>query len=47
MALLLGTKNFAVTSQRLHVTGNAVWFNRKVAWLDADKLHGARLGIVE
>ena len=47
LALLLNTTNFASTSQRLHATGNTVWFNRKVAWLESVKLHGARLGIVE
>jgi hypothetical protein len=47
IALLIGTKDFAGSSKRFKLSGDASWFGRKVGWFDAEKLHGARLGVVE
>jgi len=47
IALLLGTKDFAGSKDRLKLSSETAWFGRKVAWFDANKLHGARLGVVE
>lgn len=47
VGLLIGTKDFAASRKRFQVSTETSWFGRKVAWLDADKLHGARLGIVQ
>jgi catechol 2,3-dioxygenase-like lactoylglutathione lyase family enzyme len=47
VALLLGTRDFAGSSKRFKLSGDTSWFGRKIAWFDAGKLHGARLGVVE
>ena len=47
IGLLIGTKDFASSTKRFKLSGDASWFGRKVAWFDAEKLHGARLGVVE
>ena len=47
IALLLGSNDFAGSSKRFKLSGEASWFGRKLAWFDVDKLHGARLGVVE
>jgi hypothetical protein len=47
IALLIGTRDFAGSSKRFKLAGDASWFGRKVAWFDPEKLHGARLGVVE
>jgi catechol 2,3-dioxygenase-like lactoylglutathione lyase family enzyme len=47
IAFLLGTRNFKTTSARFSFRSAAQWFNRKVSWFDADKLHGVRLGVID
>lgn len=47
IGLLIGSKDFAASSKRFKLSGETSWFGRKLAWFDAEKLHGARLGVVE
>jgi catechol 2,3-dioxygenase-like lactoylglutathione lyase family enzyme len=47
IALLLGTRDFRVSQKRLKLSGENTWFGRKLAWIDAGKLHGARMGVIE
>jgi len=47
VAILLGTKDFVRSTRRFKLSGETSLFEKKIAWLDADKLHGARLGVVE
>jgi hypothetical protein len=47
IGLLLRTQNFAASSKRFQLSGETSWFGRKIAWFDAAKFHGARLGVVE
>jgi hypothetical protein len=47
IGLLLRTRNFTASTKRFQLSGETSWFGRKVAWFDAAKLHGAKLGVVE
>jgi hypothetical protein len=47
IALLLGTTNFSASRLRLKLSGETTWFDRKLAWIDLTKLHGARMGVIE
>ncbi|HEY7099330.1 MAG TPA: VOC family protein [Terriglobales bacterium] len=47
VAILLGTKDFAKSTQRFKLSGETSLFGKKIAWFDAGKLHGARIGVVE
>jgi glyoxalase-like protein len=47
VALLVGSKDFTGSSKRFKLSGETSWFGRKLAWFDVEKLHGARLGVVE
>ncbi len=47
VAVLLATADFASSKQERHLTGETDWFGRRLAWLDAEKLHGVRIGVVE
>lgn len=47
VALLIRSRDFAASEKRFKLSGQTTWFGRKVAWFDADKLQGARLGIIE
>ena len=47
VAFLMGTVEFESVGKRFGVTGSASWFGRRVAWFDAEKLRGVRLGVVE
>jgi catechol 2,3-dioxygenase-like lactoylglutathione lyase family enzyme len=47
VGLLLRTQNFTASCKRFQLSGETSWFGRKIAWFDAAKLHGARLGVVE
>jgi len=47
VAYLLGTKNLAAAKARYTLSGDRQWFHRKIAWFDAKKLNGIRLGVIE
>jgi hypothetical protein len=46
VALLLGTRDLNAAAKRYHLSGGKSWFGQKVAWFDATKLHGVRLGVL-
>lgn len=43
---MLATRNVTAVTKRLHLAAGKSWFGQKVAWFDATKLQGARLGVV-
>jgi hypothetical protein len=47
IALLIGTNSFSASRQRLKLSAENTWFGRKLAWIDAAKLHGAHIGVIE
>jgi predicted enzyme related to lactoylglutathione lyase len=46
VAYLLGTHDFAAVAKKYKLSGNKTWFAQKVAWFDAGKLKGARIGVI-
>lgn len=46
MAILLGTRDFAGATKKYRLSGNRTWFGQKVAWFDAARLHGVRVGVI-
>jgi Glyoxalase-like domain len=46
VAYLLGTRDFAAAVKKYRLSGTKTWFGQKVAWLDAGKLKGVRLGVI-
>jgi hypothetical protein len=46
VAFLLGTRDFAAATKKYKLSGNKTWFGQKVAWFDAGKLKGVRIGVV-
>jgi hypothetical protein len=46
VAFLLGTRDFAGATKKYKLSGNKTWFGQKVAWFDAGKLKGVRIGVV-
>ncbi|MGD1215173.1 MAG: VOC family protein [Terriglobales bacterium] len=46
VAYLLGTRDFAAAAKKYKLSGTKTWFGQKVAWFDAGKLKGARLGVI-
>lgn len=47
VAYLLGTQDLNAASTRFHLQAGSIWFGRKLAWFDATRLHGVRLGVVQ
>ncbi len=45
-AILLGTKDFEAACKRYGLKKSYSWFNRGMAWFDAEKLGGVRLGVI-
>lgn len=45
-AILLGTNDFEAACKRFGLKKSYSWFNRGVAWFDAEKLGGVRLGVI-
>jgi hypothetical protein len=43
---LLATQDFAAATKRYKLSSNKTWFEQKVAWFDAGKLKGVRLGVI-
>jgi hypothetical protein len=46
VAYLLGTADLEAATKRYGLTAQTQWFGRKLAWFDAGKLKGVRLGVI-
>lgn len=46
VAYLLATRDFPAATKKYKLSGNKTWFGQKVAWFDAGKLKGVRLGVI-
>jgi len=46
VAYLLGTRDFTAATKKYKLSGTKTWFGQKVAWFDAGKLKGVRLGVI-
>jgi hypothetical protein len=46
VAYLLATRDFAGATKKYRLSGGKTWFGQKVAWFDAGKLKGVRLGVI-
>jgi len=46
VAFLLATKDFGAATKKYKLGGTRTWFGQRVAWFDAGKLHGVRLGVI-
>ncbi len=46
VAYLLGTRDFPAATKKYKLSGAKTWFGQKVAWFDAGKLKGVRLGVI-
>ena len=46
VAILLIGKDFSGAVKKYKLSGNKVWFGQKVAWFDASKIKGVRLGVI-
>lgn len=47
VAYLLGTPDLAGASKRYTLSSQSKWFGRDVAWFDAAKVNGIRLGVIQ
>ena len=46
VAIVLAGKDFAGAIKKYKLGGTKTWFGQKVAWFDASKLRGVRLGVI-
>ena len=46
VAILLGSRDFPAATKKYKLSGTKTWFGQRVAWLDAGKLKGVRLGVI-
>jgi hypothetical protein len=46
VAYLLGMRDFAAATKKYKLSGSKTWFGQKVAWFDAGRLKGVRLGVI-
>ena len=46
VAVLLNARDFAAAGKKYKLSGTKTWFGQKVAWFDAGKLKGVRLGVI-
>jgi len=46
VAYLLATNDFAAAAKKYRLSGSKTWFGQKVAWFEAGKLKGVRLGVI-
>ena len=46
VAYLLSTRDFAAANKKYKLSGTKTWFGQRVAWFDAGKLQGVRLGVI-
>ncbi|MGA8541624.1 MAG: VOC family protein [Terriglobales bacterium] len=46
VAYLLAPRDFTAAVKKYRLSGTKTWFGQKVAWFDAGKLKGVRLGVI-
>jgi Glyoxalase-like domain len=46
VAYLLAARDWAAANKKYKLSGSKTWFGQKVAWFDASKLKGVRLGVI-
>ena len=46
VAYLLATRDFAAATKKYKLSGGRTWFGQKIAWFEAGKLKGVRLGVI-
>jgi hypothetical protein len=46
VAFLLATQDFNTVTKKFRLSGPKMWFAQRVAWFDANKLKGVRLGVI-
>jgi len=46
VAYLLGTRDFNAATKKYKLSATKTWFGQRVAWFDAGKLKGVRLGVI-
>ena len=46
VAYLLAARDFAAATKKYKLSGTKTWFGQKVAWFDAGKLKGVRVGVI-
>ncbi|MGA9644172.1 MAG: VOC family protein [Terriglobales bacterium] len=46
VAILLAARDFPAAVKKYKLSGSKTWFGQKVAWFDAGKLKGVRLGVI-
>jgi Glyoxalase-like domain len=46
VAFLLATQDFNAATKKYRLSGSKLWFAQRVAWFDAAKLKGVRLGVI-
>jgi hypothetical protein len=46
VAILLGTRDFSAAAKKYKLSGTKTWFGQRIAWFDAGKLKGVRLGVI-
>lgn len=46
VAFLLAARDFPAAVKKYRLSGTKTWFGQKVAWFDAGKLKGVRLGVI-
>jgi Glyoxalase-like domain len=46
VAFLLATQDFNAATKKYRLSGSKMWFAQRVAWFDATKLKGVRLGVI-
>jgi hypothetical protein len=46
VAILLNARDFSAATRKYRLLGTKIWFGQKVAWFDAGKLKGVRLGVI-
>ena len=46
VAILLNARDFPAATKKYKLSGTKTWFGQKVAWFDAGKLKGVRLGVI-
>jgi hypothetical protein len=46
VAFLLATQDFNAATKKYRLSGSKMWFGQRVAWFDANKLKGVRLGVI-
>jgi hypothetical protein len=46
VAALVGARDWNTVAKNFPLTGETIWFGKKVAWFDPEKLQNLRIGII-